>query len=678
MTLRGLGTAGTGGDQRAVAPVDPRHLGDPGERRRHRSDERRRLGDQPAPRRGGRDPALREGDRRQRHPRAARRLRPGRPLRDDRRRRPLPLRQRRPRSSSSSPCRTRAPRRLLRRRPAPSRSIRAPPRSASTPPGRSSPTATSSVEDTLNTWEPTTANRHKVRVYPLKSASGVHGAEHLRHRHRGAHGRLRLPGRRLHRPEREACDRRRRTAGDHSRAPELVFSGVKGTTSPIADASSSRTSATSRSRSSSSVTLTGAERGDFTIVAADTSRRSSIAGETATFDVRFAPGATVIGLPCRRLSTRLERRRRRGDTRRRASTASRRTASRATTSRRSSRSWTRSAIRSTSAAPVSILGNGATPIGDEVRAPLFQKAGTGTVTIKPVARYSPDEALPFGYVHAAGGATRLHNEVATIALDQEQTLNPTHRRAARRASTRARSRFGLYVDSDLVRPQELHAGRPQHRRRARRPHVPGQGPRRAADRRTPTSSRSRTQHGRLPGLRLRGHQRHAGPPASAGNVAQDRLPARRSDRSRRLHPDAGLGSTRPAASAGSTPGTSTPIDMSARPASGTSPTDQRLDTLILMQGTAAPTRNAGAWEYALPNGIYDVTRDRRRRLVHGSHPPGHRRGRERHQRLRADDRRTSSRARPSTVTVTDGRLTLDATGGTNTKLTYVDIVRYPT
>ena len=43
-----------------------------------------------------------------------------------------------------------------------------------------------------------------------------------------------------------------------------------------------------------------------------------------------------------------------------------------------------------------ILGTGAAPIGDEVVAPLFQKAGAGSVGMKPVARYSPDETLPFG------------------------------------------------------------------------------------------------------------------------------------------------------------------------------------------------------------------------------------------------------------------------------------------
>ncbi|MDB5046850.1 MAG: hypothetical protein JWQ08_2900 [Deinococcus sp.] len=68
-----------------------------------------------------------------------------------------------------------------------------------------------------------------------------------------------------------------------------------------------------------------------------------------------------------------------------------------------------------------LLGTGSNLIGDEVAAPLFRKAGVGPVTLKAVARYSPDDLLPFGYV-VAGSSTL--NQVGTIATGQEQTLNP--------------------------------------------------------------------------------------------------------------------------------------------------------------------------------------------------------------------------------------------------------------
>ncbi len=76
--------------------------------------------------------------------------------------------------------------------------------------------------------------------------------------------------------------------------------------------------------------------------------------------------------------------------------------------------------------------------GDEVAAPLFTKVGTGPVTLKPVARFSPDEALPFGWYLPTGG-TPERNEVAKIASGSVPDAEPGDRRAAgRAASTRVR------------------------------------------------------------------------------------------------------------------------------------------------------------------------------------------------------------------------------------------------
>ena len=54
------------------------------------------------------------------------------------------------------------------------------------------------------------------------------------------------------------------------------------------------------------------------------------------------------------------------------------------------------------------------PIGDEVLEPLFEKASSGDVTLKPVARYSPDFSLPFGY-YVPNGTTPTLNEVGVLA-----------------------------------------------------------------------------------------------------------------------------------------------------------------------------------------------------------------------------------------------------------------------
>jgi hypothetical protein len=45
---------------------------------------------------------------------------------------------------------------------------------------------------------------------------------------------------------------------------------------------------------------------------------------------------------------------------------------------------------------------GATPKGEEVLVPLFEKANAGNVVITPVARYSPSQVLPFGFYTKSG------------------------------------------------------------------------------------------------------------------------------------------------------------------------------------------------------------------------------------------------------------------------------------
>jgi N-acetylneuraminic acid mutarotase len=111
--------------------------------------------------------------------------------------------------------------------------------------------------------------------------------------------------------------------------------------------------------------------------------------------------------------------------------------------------------------------------------------------------------------------------------------------------------------------------------------------------------------------------------------------------------------------------------------------DQRLDTLIHMQyppasSNATAVKTPGAWEYALANGSYQVTvavgdgvagTDPENHVIHvegvtainGFVPSG----------ANGSSSRHSSAS--VTVSVSDGRLTVDALGGTNTKLDYVDI-----
>ncbi len=111
-------------------------------------------------------------------------------------------------------------------------------------------------------------------------------------------------------------------------------------------------------------------------------------------------------------------------------------------------------------------------------------------------------------------------------------------------------------------------------------------------------------------------------------------------------------------------------------------TDQRLDTFMHMQAEDVPNFNGtvanGVWEIAVPDGQYAVTvavgdgaantdPERHRLNVEGTTaiagfvPTG------------AAGTATHHATATVTVTVSDGRLTLDAVGGSNSKLDYVDI-----
>jgi len=122
-----------------------------------------------------------------------------------------------------------------------------------------------------------------------------------------------------------------------------------------------------------------------------------------------------------------------------------------------------------------------------------------------------------------------------------------------------------------------------------------------------------------------------------------------------------------------TPGTSTGVDMTRNTRDRSAPSDRRLATLVLMQGSGAANQpNTGAWEYAVPSGTYRVT------VAVGDSGYVDSTDVVNVEGMRAIDAFVPTAGTPFqektvTVTVTDGRLTIDATGGTNTKVDYVDI-----
>lgn len=69
------------------------------------------------------------------------------------------------------------------------------------------------------------------------------------------------------------------------------------------------------------------------------------------------------------------------------------------------------------------LGASAEVIGDEVLAPLFERAGSGPVTLEVVARYGPEEAFPYG-IFTLDAAQPVKGEVGLIAAPEAQKLLP--------------------------------------------------------------------------------------------------------------------------------------------------------------------------------------------------------------------------------------------------------------
>ena len=123
------------------------------------------------------------------------------------------------------------------------------------------------------------------------------------------------------------------------------------------------------------------------------------------------------------------------------------------------------------------------------------------------------------------------------------------------------------------------------------------------------------------------------------------------------------------------PATGQPKDQSASIRERSGSGDIRLRTLVQMQ-VSTSTQSPGSWEYALPNGVYKVT-------VSAGDPSYFD---SRHQ-LNVEGVPAISGFVPSseqwsksatvTVEVKDGRLTIDANGGQNTKMNYVLATQVP-
>jgi hypothetical protein len=80
-------------------------------------------------------------------------------------------------------------------------------------------------------------------------------------------------------------------------------------------------------------------------------------------------------------------------------------------------------------------------VGSEVAAPLFEAASAGVVELLPVARYSPEEPIPYGYY------TNAEVVVGTISNDQYQQLHPTTDSGSMRSFAAPAGSFGIFTTS---------------------------------------------------------------------------------------------------------------------------------------------------------------------------------------------------------------------------------------
>jgi hypothetical protein len=81
-------------------------------------------------------------------------------------------------------------------------------------------------------------------------------------------------------------------------------------------------------------------------------------------------------------------------------------------------------------------------VGSEVAAQQFQAAGAGDIQIVPVARYSPQEPIPYGFYTAQGETV-----VGTISDDQYQALNPKTDAGSKLTFASPGSAFGIFTTS---------------------------------------------------------------------------------------------------------------------------------------------------------------------------------------------------------------------------------------
>jgi hypothetical protein len=218
---------------------------------------------------------------------------------------------------------------------------------------------------------------------------------------------------------------------------ELVFSGIRGTRT-IPTQSLTLTNTDGKPRDVSAAAVSGPDATDFVVTGLEQPVTLQ-PKQTLTLTIRFTPAADAIGPLAAALAITTS-----------AAPVTVGLHGLSTRGLEGAKEPTLADVLTTLGHPVDvggdqlILGTADAPLGAEVRAPLFVKAGSGPVTMVPIARYSPDESLPYGYYRP--GASLVQTVLGTIDPGQYQTLDPTF--TGGRTFDPGAAAFGLYVHSN--------------------------------------------------------------------------------------------------------------------------------------------------------------------------------------------------------------------------------------
>jgi fibronectin type 3 domain-containing protein len=338
--------------------------------------------------------------------------------------------------------------------------------------------------------------------------------------------------------------------------------------------------------------------------------------------------------------------------------------------------------------------------GDEVLEPLFVKAGSTPVSMTPLAHYAPREDLPFGWYTGNGGASE-QRKLGSIDISGYQSLLPPSSPGTQQTFDPGTQAFGLYYFSgvfqrfgyteDRLNTGIAHRARIYPAKNRAGTAIPNayivafedatngdyqdyvfllQGAKPASTSPSPGVSAIKVNFSNLAAGLPTGYYRDFGEAFG---------PKTRSDQGQGLT----YGWKNQA--------TGTPLDMSTQGTAGpgngrlrsTTQPDLRLNTLMHMQSADQTSFNGlsayAYWEIALPSGQYDVTvavgdaavqttteldtiNLEGLNLINRFAPSG------------ASGTNTRHMTATTKVSVTDGHLTVDANGGVNTKIDYIDIV----